>query len=190
MPGSFLLSTVVVSVAEIGDKTQLLSLLLAARYRKPLPIIVGILIATLFNHGLAALVGEWLRALMTPDVARWVLGVSLLAIAAWVLVPDKVDDTAPVATRWGVFAVTLVSFFLAEMGDKTQVATVVMAAEYRDLVTVVLGTTLGMLIANVPAVLLGSAAAHRLPLKAVRACAALLFFALGVFILMGSPTLG
>lgn len=189
MPGSFLVSTAVVSVAEIGDKTQLLSLLLAARYRKPVPIIAGILVATLLNHALAALVGEWLRGLMSPEIARWVLGLSLLAIAAWTLKPDKLDDAAPVATRWGVFAVTLASFFLAEMGDKTQVATVVMAAEYRDLWSVVTGTTLGMMIANVPAVLLGAAAAHKLPLKAVRLCAALLFFVLGVVILAGSRTL-
>jgi putative Ca2+/H+ antiporter (TMEM165/GDT1 family) len=186
MPGSFFVSTAVVSVAEIGDKTQLLSLLLAARYRRPVPIIAGILVATLLNHALAALVGEWLRGLMSPEIARWVLGLSLLAIAAWTLKPDKLDGNVPPATRWGVFAVTLGSFFLAEMGDKTQVATVVMAAEYRNLWSVVMGTTLGMMVANVPVVLLGGAAADKLPLKLVRACAAILFAGLGAAILLGA----
>lgn len=185
MPGSFLVSTAVVSVAEIGDKTQLLSLLLAARFRKPLPIIAGILAATLLNHAFAALVGEWLRGLFTPEGARWALGLSMLAIAAWMLKPDRLEDTLPRATRWGVFALTFIAFFTAEMGDKTQVATVLMAAEYRDLAGVVLGTTLGMMIANVPVVLAGGAMADRIPLKAVRVVAASLFAALGIAALTG-----
>jgi Ca2+/H+ antiporter, TMEM165/GDT1 family len=183
MPGAFLVSTAVVSVAEIGDKTQLLSLMLAARYRRPVPIVAGILAATLLNHAAAAFVGEWLRGFFTPEAARWVLGLSLLAIAAWTLKPDRLDGTIPSATRWGVFAVSSVSFFLAEMGDKTQVATVVLAAEFRELTAVVLGTTLGMMIANVPVVLLGGAAAQRIPLKAVRIAAASMFAVLGAAIL-------
>ena len=185
MAGSLLVSTAVVAVAEIGDKTQLLSLLLAARYRKPVPIVLGILVATMFNHALAAYVGEWLRSFFTPESARWVLGLSLLAIAAWTLKPDTLDDDVPHTTRWGVFVLALVSFFFAEMGDKTQVATVVMAAEYRDFWSVVSGTTLGMMIANVPAVLLGAAAATRIPLKLVRVTAAVLFAGLGTAILLG-----
>lgn len=185
MAASFLVSTAVVSIAEIGDKTQLLSLLLAARFRKPAPIIVAIFLATLLNHGLAALLGEWVRGLLSPEVARWLLGLSLLAIAAWALKPDKLDGTAPSATGLGVFTVTLVSFFLAEMGDKTQVATVVMAAEYRDFAAVVMGTTMGMMIANVPVVILGGAAGHRIPLHIVRRIAAAMFAALAVFVLSG-----
>ncbi len=185
MPGSFLVSTAVVAVAEIGDKTQLLSLLLAARFRKPWPIIAGIFAATLLNHAFAAFVGEWVRSLFTPEAARWVLGGSLLAIAAWTLKPDKLDDTLPATTRWGVLALTFVTFFIAEMGDKTQIATVVMAAEYRNLVNVVMGTTLGMMIANVPVVLLGGAMGNRIPLKSVRVVAALMFGGLGVATLAG-----
>ncbi|HEY9447068.1 MAG TPA: TMEM165/GDT1 family protein [Burkholderiales bacterium] len=185
MPGSFLVSTAVVSLAEIGDKTQLLSLLLAARFRKPAPIIVAIFLATLLNHGLAALLGEWVRGLLSPEAARWLLGLSLLAIAAWTLKPDKLDGAVPSATRLGVFAVTFVSFFFAEMGDKTQVATVVMAAEYRAFFAVVMGTTLGMMIANVPVVVLGGAMAHRIPLHIVRRVAAGMFAVLAVFILTG-----
>ncbi|HSQ05999.1 MAG TPA: TMEM165/GDT1 family protein, partial [Burkholderiales bacterium] len=143
MAASFLVPTVVVALAEIGDKTQLLSLLLAARFRKPVPIIIGILLATLLNHSLAGMLGEWLRSLVSADAARWVLGVSLIAIAAWVLRPDEIGNVESTTGRWGVFVIALVSFFFAEIGDKTQIATIVMAAQYHDLVSVVLGTTLG-----------------------------------------------
>jgi len=182
---AFLVSTLVVAIAEIGDKTQLLSLLLAARFRNPLPIIVGIFFATVANHALAALLGEWVRAQFDPDALRWVLGLSLLAIAGWTLKPDKLDAEVKQAGRYGVFLLTFVVFFIAEMGDKTQIATVVLAAQYQALIAVVLGTTLGMMIANVPAVLLGSAMAHRIPLRAVRVSAALLFAVLGVLALVG-----
>jgi Ca2+/H+ antiporter, TMEM165/GDT1 family len=182
---AFLVSTLVVAIAEIGDKTQLLSFLLAARFRKPLPIIVGIFCATVANHALAALLGEWVRAQFDPDALRWVLGLSLLAIAGWALKPDKLDAEVKQAGRYGVFLLTLVVFFIAEMGDKTQIATVVLAAQYQALIAVVLGTTLGMMIANVPAVLLGASMAHRIPLRAVRVCAALLFAVLGVLALVG-----
>lgn len=185
MTASFLVSTVVVAVAEIGDKTQLLSLLLAARFRKPLPIIVGILLATLLNHALAGLLGEWVRAQLSPDTLRWALGLSLLAIAVWTLKPDKFEGQVTQAGRYGVFALSFVMFFLAEIGDKTQIATVVLAAQYQALVAVVLGTTLGMMLANVPVVLLGNALAQRIPLKAVRVCAAVIFAALGALALSG-----
>lgn len=186
---AFLVSMLVVAVAEIGDKTQLLSLLLAARFRKPVPIIAGIFFATVVNHALAALFGEWVRAQFHPDVLRWVLGLSLLAIAGWTLKPDKLDAEVKETGRYGVFLLTFTAFFFAEIGDKTQIATIVLAAQYRALIAVVLGTTLGMMLANVPAVMLGTAMAHRIPLRAVRAGAALLFAVLGVLALAGvSPT--
>jgi putative Ca2+/H+ antiporter (TMEM165/GDT1 family) len=180
---AFLVSTGIVALAEIGDKTQLLSLLLAARYRKPWPIILGILVATLANHFLAGAVGAWITTLIGKDALRWILGVSFIAMAAWIMVPDKLDDTEAAEARYGVFAATVVAFFLAEMGDKTQVATVALAAQYQALVTVVTGTTLGMMIANVPAVLLGDKAAHRLPLKLVHGVAAAIFAVLGLLTL-------
>ena len=182
---AFLTSTLVVALAEIGDKTQLLSLLLAVRYKKPLPIIAGILIATLANHALAGALGAWIRSALAPEVLRWIVGGSLLAIAAWTLKADKLDGEVKESTRYGLFALTCVVFFLAEMGDKTQVATIVLAAKYDALALVVVGTTLGMLIANVPVVLLGSAASHRIPFRAVRCVAALLFAALGAAALLG-----
>lgn len=183
---AFLVSTAVVAVGEIGDKTQLLALLLAARFRRPVPIIAGILAATLFNHALAALVGGWIRSAMDPVVLRWILGISFLAIAAWALVPDKLEekDSAPLG-KYGVFAVTLVAFFLAEIGDKTQLATVALAARFDSLAAVVAGTTAGMLIADVPAVLLGGKASVKLPLKAIRYVAAALFAVLGIAVLAG-----
>jgi len=185
MAASFVVSTLVVAIAEMGDKTQLLSLLLAARFRRPLPIIAGILFATLANHFLAGLVGEWVRAALGPGTLRWLLAASLLAIAIWTLKPDRLEASREPAPRYGVFLVTLVAFFLVEMGDKTQIATVVLAAQYHALAAVVLGTTLGMMIANVPVVLLGNALAHRIPLRAVRIAAALVFAVLGVLVLMG-----
>lgn len=184
---AFLVSTGVVALAEIGDKTQLLSLLLAARYQRPWPIILGILVATLFNHALAGAVGAWVGAMLGPDLLRWILGLSFIAMAVWILIPDKLDevDAAPAGLRFGVFGVTFIAFFLAEMGDKTQIATVALAARFDGLAAVVIGTTLGMLIANVPAVLLGDVAANKLPIRAVHAVAALIFAALGVSILAG-----
>ena len=183
---SLLISTGVVALAEIGDKTQLLAFLLAARFKKPLPIIAGILVATIFNHGLAGALGAWITSLLTPDVLRWVLGLSFLGMAAWTLVPDKIeDDEANIASRFGVFGATLVTFFLAEMGDKTQVATVAMAAHYPDPLLVVAGTTLGMLLADVPAVFAGDKLAAKIPLKLVHGIAAAMFAALGVATLLG-----
>ncbi|MGW8393469.1 TMEM165/GDT1 family protein [Pseudoduganella sp. HUAS MS19] len=183
---SLLVSTGVVALAEIGDKTQLLAFLLAARFKKPLPIIAGIFIATIVNHGLAGALGAWITSLLTPDVLRWVLGLSFLGMAAWTLVPDKIeDDETGIASRFGVLGATLVTFFLAEMGDKTQVATVAMAAHYPDPLMVVAGTTLGMLVADVPAVFAGDKLAARIPLKLVHGVAAAMFAALGLATLFG-----
>ena len=183
---ALLVSTGVVALAEIGDKTQLLALLLAARFRKPWPIVAGILVATLLNHALAGLLGAWITSWLSPGVLRWVLGVSFLAMAAWTLIPDKIeDDEAQFASRLGVFGATFVSFFLAEMGDKTQIATVAMAAQYAQVQAVVAGTTLGMLIANVPVVFAGDRLARRIPMRWVHGLAAALFALLGVAALMG-----
>lgn len=178
---AFLISTGIVAVAEIGDKTQLLALLLAAKFRRPVPIILGILVATLVNHAGAAAVGAWISALLGPQVMRWVLAASFLAMGAWVLIPDKADDdSAGKASRHGVFISTVIAFFLLEMGDKTQVATIALAARFHDMVQVVAGTTFGMMIANVPAVLLGEAAARTLPMTLVRVVTALSFVALAI----------
>jgi Ca2+/H+ antiporter, TMEM165/GDT1 family len=183
---AFWVSTGVVALGEIGDKTQLLALLLAARYRKPVPIILGIFVATLANHAAAAALGEWLQSLIDPQWLRWGLGLSFIAVAVWMLIPDAIDDgeTAS-AGRWGVFGVTVVAFFLAEMGDKTQIATVVLAAQFKSLVWVTAGTTLGMMLANVPAVLFGDKAVKIVPLVWVHRAAALLFTLMGVLVLMG-----
>ncbi len=183
---SFFVSTGVVALAEIGDKTQLLAFVLAARFRKPLPIIAGILVATLFNHGLAGALGAWITHSVAPEVLRWVLGLSFLGMAAWTLIPDRIDqDDAGAATRFGVFGTTLIAFFLAEMGDKTQIATVALAAHYAAPVSVVIGSTLGMLIANVPAVYLGRRLADRIPMRLVHAIAAAIFAILGIATLLG-----
>jgi putative Ca2+/H+ antiporter (TMEM165/GDT1 family) len=185
---AFWVSTGIVALSEIGDKTQLLALLLAARFRRPVPIISGIFVATIANHAAAAALGSWLQSLVDPQWMRWVLGLSFLAVAAWMLIPDKVDEGETAgAGRWGVFGVTVVAFFLAEMGDKTQVATVLLAARYSPLWQVVAGTTLGMLVANVPVVFLGSRFADRLPLRAARIGAAVLFLALGLWVLFAGP---
>ncbi len=187
---AFLVSAGVVALGEIGDKTQLLALLLSARFRKPLPIIAGILVATLANHALAGWLGSLVRAALPPEALRWIVALSFFAVALWALKPDTIDDgESPPASRWGVFGVTVVAFFLAEIGDKTQVATMVLAARFDALVAVVLGTTLGMLIADVPVVLIGKAASARIPFKAVRIVAALIFAALGVFALI-APVAG
>ena len=181
---AFLVSAGVVALGEIGDKTQLLALMLAARYRRPVPIIVGILIATLVNHTIAGAVGAWVTTVISKDVLRWILGLSFLAMAAWVLVPDTLDDAADNTSRWGVFGSTVVTFFLAEMGDKTQLATVALAAKYLSMVPVVAGTTIGMLIADAPAVLLGDKASSKLPFKLVRGIAAAIFALLGILALL------
>jgi putative Ca2+/H+ antiporter (TMEM165/GDT1 family) len=183
---ALLVSTGVVALAEIGDKTQLLALVLSAKYRKPVPIILGIFVATLLNHALAGAVGAWVAAAVSPEAMRWILGVAFIAMAAWILVPDKVGDgEAAASPRHGVFVATLVVFFLLEMGDKTQIATVALAAKYDALWAVVAGTTLGMMLANVPAVLLGEVAATRLPMRLVHGVAAALFLLLGVLLLVG-----
>jgi putative Ca2+/H+ antiporter (TMEM165/GDT1 family) len=185
---AFLISTGVVALAEIGDKTQLLALVLAARYRKPLPIILGILVATLVNHALAGAAGAWISAQVGPQAMRWILGLSFIAMAVWTLIPDKYDDdddARATTSKFGVFGATLVAFFLLEMGDKTQIATVALAAKFDSLVGVVAGTTLGMMLANVPAVLLGEVAAKKLPMHIVHRVAAAIFFALGVTVLLG-----
>jgi putative Ca2+/H+ antiporter (TMEM165/GDT1 family) len=184
---SLLVSTGVVALAEIGDKTQLLAFLLAARFKKPLPIIAGILVATVVNHGLAGAVGAWITAVISPEILRWVLGVSFLAMAIWTLIPDKIEDEEmKVASKLGVFGATLVTFFLAEMGDKTQIATVAMAATYPNPVWVVVGTTLGMLIADVPAVFVGDKFAAKIPMKLVHTVAAAIFALLGLATLLGA----
>ena len=182
---AFLISTGVVALAEVGDKTQLLAFLLAAKFRKPAPIILGILVATLLNHGLAGALGAWLTTLVSPEILRWVLGLSFIAMAVWILIPDKLDEDDARLVQFGVFGTTLVAFFLAEMGDKTQIATVALAAQYGDFLWVVAGTTLGMMIANVPAVYLGEHVAHRVPVKWVHSIAAAIFALLGVAILFG-----
>ena len=182
---AFLISTGVVALAEIGDKTQLLALVLAAKFRKPVPIILGILVATLANHALAGAAGAWISAAIGPTAMRWVLGLSFIAMALWTLIPDKYEEAKDAAPRFGVFGTTLIAFFLLEMGDKTQISTVALAAKYSSLVGVVAGTTLGMMLANVPAVLIGEVAAKKLPMRLVHGIAAAIFFALGVTVLLG-----
>jgi putative Ca2+/H+ antiporter (TMEM165/GDT1 family) len=181
---AFLVSTGVVALGEMGDKTQLLAIVLAATFRKPVPIILGILVATLVNHAAAGAVGGWVAQALGPDVLRWVIGLSFLAMAGWILVPDKIDeDAAGGKPRFGVFGTTVVAFFLAEMGDKTQIATVALAARYPDIVQVVLGTTFGMMLANVPAVFLGDKIAKKVSMKLVHGIAAVIFAILGLLTL-------
>ncbi len=183
---AFLISTGIVALAEIGDKTQLLSLVLAARFRKPWPIVLGILVATLANHALAGAVGSWVTTLLGPTVLRWVLGLSFIAMAVWMLVPDKLDDEeGDAAPRMGVFMTTVVAFFLAEMGDKTQIATVMLAAQYNAWAWVVAGTTLGMMLANAPVVWLGDAITRRVPIRLVHIVSAVIFAVLGALALSG-----
>jgi len=183
---AFLVSTGIVALAEIGDKTQLLAFILAAKFHKPVPIIIGILIATLANHGFAGAVGAWVTTLLGPETLRWVLGVSFIAMAIWTLVPDKLDEDDAKLAQLGVFGTTLVAFFLAEMGDKTQIATIALAAQYQSLAMVVAGTTLGMMLANVPAVILGDRIANRIPVRLVHGIAAAIFAVLGVATLLGA----
>jgi putative Ca2+/H+ antiporter (TMEM165/GDT1 family) len=177
---AFFVSAALVAVAEIGDKTQLLALMLAARYRKPLPIILGILCATLANHAIAAWIGAEVAAWVGAETMRWMLGATFIVMAGWCLIPDKAEDGPQAARKAGAFLATLVAFFIVEMGDKTQIATVALAARFQSLVAVTAGTTLGMLLANAPVVLFGDAIAKRLPLRIVRIVAALLFVALGL----------
>lgn len=181
---SLLLSTGVVALAEIGDKTQLLAFILAARFKKPIPIILGILLATIVNHGLAGALGAWITSMVSPEILRWILGASFIGMAIWTLIPDKIEEEeTQVAKQFGVFGATLITFFLAEMGDKTQLATIALAAHYAAPIMVVIGTTLGMLIADVPAVFVGNKFAEKIPMRLVHSIAA------GIFALMGLLTL-
>ena len=180
-------STGVVALAEIGDKTQLLAFILAARFKKPVPIILGILAATIVNHGLAGALGAWITSAISPQILRWVLGLSFIGMAVWTMVPDKIEDEeTQVAMKFGVFGATLITFFLAEMGDKTQIATVAMVAHYAAPLMVVMGTTLGMLVADVPAVFLGDKFANKIPMKLVHSIAAAIFALLGIATLLGA----
>lgn len=182
---SLLLSTGIVALAEIGDKTQLLAFILAARFKKPLPIIAGILCATLVNHGLAGALGAWVVSVISPDIMRWVLGLSFIGMAIWTMIPDEIEEEeTQVAKHLGVFGATLITFFLAEMGDKTQLATVALAAHYQAPLMVVIGTTLGMLIADVPAVFIGHKFATKIPMKLVHSIAASIFALIGLFTLL------
>jgi putative Ca2+/H+ antiporter (TMEM165/GDT1 family) len=184
---SLLVSTGVVALAEIGDKTQLLAFILAARFKKPLPIILGILAATVINHGLAGALGAWITSNISPEVLRWGLGASFIGMAIWTMIPDKIEEEETlVAQRFGIFGATFITFFLAEMGDKTQIATMAMAAHYSAPLMVVIGTTLGMLIADVPAVFAGDKLANKIPMKLVHSIAAAVFAALGIATLMGA----
>lgn len=191
---TLLLSTGVVALAEMGDKTQLLAFLLASRYKKSIPIILGIFVATIFNHTIAGLAGSWLASFVKPEVLRWILALSFVAMAIWILVPDKMDDDNlpqnSFMEKWGVFGITLITFFLAEMGDKTQIATVALSASYGTPFIIVAGTTLGMLIADVPAVWIGDKLSEKIPVKWVRVASAALFIIIGVFVALDfSPAL-
>lgn len=183
---TLLLSTGVVALAEIGDKTQLLAFILATRFKKPIPIILGILCATIINHALAGAVGAWITTAISPQALRWILGVSFIAMAVWTMIPDKIDDDeTQLGRKLGVFGATLVTFFLAEMGDKTQLATVALAAKSAFPIEVVIGTTLGMMIADVPAVILGKKLGQRVSMKLVHSIAACIFLVLGIATLLG-----
>ncbi|HET9047753.1 MAG TPA: TMEM165/GDT1 family protein [Chiayiivirga sp.] len=183
---SFLIATGVVALAEIGDKTQLLALLLAARFRQFWPLAWGILAATVLNHAAAAWLGSLVAGWLSPQSLRWIVGIAFIAVALWTLKPDTMDDDAAPSSRFGAFITTTIAFFLAEIGDKTQVATVVLAAQYTPLYAVILGTTVGMLLANLPVVALGAKFADRLPLRQARWTAAAVFAALGVWVLLRS----
>jgi len=184
---AFFVSAGIVALAEIGDKTQLLAFVLAARFKKPAPIILGILVATLLNHGLAGALGAWITANVSADILRWALGLSFIAMAIWTLIPDKIEeDELKIAKKFGIFGATLVTFFLAEMGDKTQIATVALAVNYGAPLLVVAGTTLGMLIADVPAVFVGDRLASKIPVRLVHLIAAGIFALLGIATLLGA----
>lgn len=182
---AFLISTGIVALAEMGDKTQLLALLLAARFSKPWPIVLGILVATIANHAMAGALGAWVTTMISPQALRWILGASFLAMAAWMLIPDKLeDDSDGQPPSLGVFGTTVLVFFLAEMGDKTQIATVMLAARYDAYLGVVAGTTLGMMLANVPVVWLGERVTRLVPLRVVHIVSAVIFAVLGVMALL------
>ncbi len=184
---SLLVSTGIVALAEVGDKTQLLAFLLAARFKKPVPIILGILAATIVNHGLAGALGAWITATVSPEILRWILGMSFIGMAIWTMIPDRIEEEETSAVgKLGVFGATLVTFFLAEMGDKTQLATIALAAHYGTPLLVVIGTTLGMLLADVPAVFIGDRLATRIPMKLVHSIAAAIFALLGAATLFGA----
>lgn len=183
---SLLISTGAVALAEMGDKTQLLAFILAARFKKPIPIITGILAATIINHGLAGALGAWITSLINPDMLRWILGASFIAMGIWTLIPDKIEEEeTQIANHLGVFGATFITFFLAEMGDKTQLATIALAAHFSSALVVVIGTTLGMLIADVPAVFLGNKFSAKIPMKLVHTIAAGIFIIIGIFTLLG-----
>lgn len=185
---AFFIATALVALAEMGDKTQLLALVLAARFRKPWPIVLGILVATLVNHGLAGAVGTWVTTFAGPQLLRWLLGASFIAMALWMLIPDKLDaDQAEHGLRWGVFGTTVMTFFLAEMGDKTQIATAMLAARYDSWLGVVAGSTLGMMLANAPVVWLGERITRKLPMRMVQSTAAVIFLVLGLLAIL-APT--
>ena len=185
---AFLVSTGIVGLAEMGDKTQLLALVLAARFRKPWPIVLGIFVATLANHAMAGALGAWVTTFIGPQVLRWILGASFIAMALWMLIPDKLDDgETPKAPRFGVFGTTVLAFFLAEMGDKTQIATVMLAARYEAYLAVIAGTTLGMMLANAPVVWLGERVTRLVPLRVVHIVSALIFAGLGLAALLIPP---
>lgn len=183
---AILVSTGVVALAEMGDKTQLLAFILAARFKRPLPIILGILLATLLNHGLAGALGTWITTVINAEILRWILGLSFVGMAIWTMIPDKIEDgETQIASKLGVFGATFVTFFLAEMGDKTQFATIALAAHYAAPLLVIAGTTLGMLIADVPAVFLGNKFAEKTPMRLVHTVAAAIFAVMGVLTLAG-----
>ena len=179
----FLLSTAIVALAEMGDKTQLLALLLAARFRKPVPILLAILLATIINHGVSAVLGQWITTVLSPDALIWILSIGFIAMAGWMLIPDQLDDELGSIKKWqklGVFGATFVLFFLAEIGDKTQIATVALAARFDSIVWVMLGTTLGMMLANAPAVFIGDKLATKLPIALIHKIGAAIFLVIGV----------
>ena len=179
----FLLSTAIVALAEMGDKTQLLALLLAARFRKPVPILLAILLATIINHGVSAVLGQWITTVLSPDALIWILSIGFIAMAGWMLIPDQLDDESGRIKKWqklGVFGATFVLFFLAEIGDKTQIATVALAARFDSIVWVMLGTTLGMMLANAPAVFIGDKLATKLPIALIHKIGATIFLVIGV----------
>lgn len=183
----FLISTAIVALAEMGDKTQLLALLLAARFRKPLPILLAILAATLINHGLSAALGQWITTILSPEILRWILALGFIGMAIWMLIPDQLDDENESINKWqkyGVFGATFILFFLAEIGDKTQIATVALAARFDSIFWVMIGTTLGMMIANVPAVFIGNKMAEKLPVSLIHKIGALIFLIIGVSTLL------
>ncbi|MEX5440524.1 TMEM165/GDT1 family protein [Acinetobacter indicus] len=183
----FLISTAIVALAEMGDKTQLLALLLAARFRKLLPILLAILAATLINHGLSAALGQWITTILSPEILRWILALGFIGMAIWMLIPDQLDDENESINKWqkyGVFGATFILFFLAEIGDKTQIATVALAARFDSIFWVMIGTTLGMMIANAPAVFIGNKMAEKLPVSLIHKIGALIFLIIGVSTLL------